>query len=256
MAVEFRAEHTRTSEYLFLPQDIHVKPELNGRHDAPDIEWLIADIVEQGQIQPVIVRNDGGKAVLVAGFSRWSAISEINKRKLTTAPVKVRCVYSRCNELDGLKLNIAENKFRNNTTPMDDAYNIARLERHGMNIEGIAGVYRESEAWVKGRVALVSADASVQKAVAEKRVKPTAAARIAKLTQEQQRELASGNGKITSADIAKVEGKAILPNLRDVLSAIDSMNGPGVGKDVQAFIVATLDYAVGKTKKIVLKEVE
>src|ERR1019366_999172 len=102
--------------------DIIVKPELNGRHDAPAIEWLIADIVEQGQIQPVIIRNDGGKAVLVAGFSRWAAISEINKQKLTTAPVKVRCVYSRCNELDGLKLNIAENKFRNSTTPLDDAY--------------------------------------------------------------------------------------------------------------------------------------
>jgi hypothetical protein len=98
----------------------------------------------------------------------------------------------------------------------------------------------------------VSADASVQKAVAEKRVKPTAAARIAKLTQEQQRDLAKGTGKIKAKDIKKAEGKPDLPSLKEVLTAIDSCNGPGVGKEVQEFIVAVQKYATGKTKKIVL----
>jgi hypothetical protein len=37
MAVEFEVKGTRTSEYLFLPEQLDVDPAMNGRHDLPDI---------------------------------------------------------------------------------------------------------------------------------------------------------------------------------------------------------------------------
>lgn len=76
MAVDFKVECKRTSEYGFAPQDIVVKPKLNGRHELPNIQWLIDDILDKGQLQPCVIRNEAGKPVLVAGFSRWRAVSD------------------------------------------------------------------------------------------------------------------------------------------------------------------------------------
>lgn len=167
MAVAFTTEHTRTSEYLFDPKELIVKPELNGRHEAPDIEPLIADIVRRGQIEPVIVRSDGGKAVLCAGFSRWRAITEINKRKLTPVPLAIRACYLKANELDGFVANIAENRFRKQTTKIDDAYNVRRLEAWGQTEDQIAEIYGEDVKWVRAMQKLVALDPVAQKAVAK-----------------------------------------------------------------------------------------
>ena len=128
MAVDFKTEHTRTSEYLFLPSDIKINPELNGRHELPDIEWLIGSMVSSGQLQPVLIGNDGGTPILYAGHSRWRAALEINKRKLTLAPFKLRCVYFKGSETDAFLATIRENRDRNATTAIDDAHNIAKLE--------------------------------------------------------------------------------------------------------------------------------
>jgi ParB/RepB/Spo0J family partition protein len=198
MAVAFTTEHTRTSEYLFDPKKIIVRPELNGRHEEPDIEPLIADIVKRGQIEPGIVRNDGGNAVLCAGFSRWRAITEINKRKLTPVPLPFRAIYLKANELDGFLANIAENRFRNQTTKLDDAYNVRRLEAWGQTEEQIADTYGEDVKWVRRMQKLVALDPAAQKAVAAGKIKSTAIDAVAKLTTEQQREVVkkAGEGKV------------------------------------------------------------
>ena len=196
MAVTFSTKHTRTSEYLFDPKALIVKPELNGRHEAPDIEPLIADIIRRGQIEPVIVRNDGGKAVLCAGFSRWRAITEINKRKLTPVPLAIRACYLKANELDGFLANIAENRFRNQTTKIDDAYNVRRLEQWGQTESQIAEIYGESVKWVRAMQRLVALDPAVQEAVSQGRIKSSAITAVSKLTTEEQRNAVAGDGDV------------------------------------------------------------
>jgi ParB-like chromosome segregation protein Spo0J len=219
MAVDFKSEFTRSSEYNFFPQDIKFKPELNGRHEAPNIEDLISDIVKQGQLQPVFIRNDGGKAVLVGGFSRYRAIAEINKRKLTEHPLKVRCVYFKGSEQQGMLANISENRFRNSTTPIDDAYNIARLERYGMTMEQIADHYKpmddfgirleEKKAvkWVKDRLTLIQLSEASAAAVKNGTVKPSAAKILAELSEAQQ-ELALKQAKKNGTTITAASLKA------------------------------------------------
>lgn len=216
MAVEFKLEHKRGTEYLFFPEQIKVKPELNGRHEKPDIEWLIKDILKNGQLQPVIIRSDGGIPVLVAGYSRWRAVSEINQKNLAQVKLALRCSYFRGSEQDAFLANISENRERNNTTPLDDAYNITRLERFGMTMADIAAVYRETEVWCRGRLALISLCEEARTALHDGRLKPTAAAAIAKLDAEHQRAAVASGKKITASAARAATGKPKKAGMKDV----------------------------------------
>lgn len=220
MAVTWKVDNTRTSVYNFDPRHIVAKDYLNGRHDAPDIEALIASIVKDGQLQPVLVRNEGDKPVLVAGFSRWTAVSEINKRKLTPERLKIACTYVRCNEQDGFIRNWQENRVRNSTTPLDDAHHFAQMERWGLDAKAIAEKLEVTPKFVKQRLALIELTPEAQEAVKSGRLKAPAAARIAKLTVEHQREVVAGNGKVASADVDKALGKVSKPTLKTVRAFI------------------------------------
>jgi ParB/RepB/Spo0J family partition protein len=227
MAVQFAVKHSRTAEYRLLPEDISIKPEMNGRHEKPEIDWLITDILANGQHTAVIIRNDGGQALLVAGFSRWRAISEINKRKLAPVPLQVRCTYLQCNEAEAFLVNISENRFRNPTTPLDDAHNIKRLLKvYAMTDDQVAGVYfptakTESELktarkFVKDRIALISLSPEATEAVRSGRVKENAATAISKLSQDQQREVLKKEGTIERKDVSAPKApKAPKPTPRD-----------------------------------------
>jgi ParB/RepB/Spo0J family partition protein len=224
MAVQFAVEHKRTSEYRFFPEDISIKPDLNGRHEKPEIEWLITDILNSGQHTPVVIRNDGGVAVLVAGFSRWRAISEINRLKLSPVKMQVRCTYVQCSETEAFLINISENRFRNPTTPLDDAHNIKRLLKvYAMTEEQIAGIYfptaktsselKAARKFVEDRIALISLSPEAEDAVRSGRVKESAAKAISKLSQDQQREVLKKEGTIERKDLKTP--KAPKPTPRD-----------------------------------------
>lgn len=243
MAVQFVADHKRTSEYRFFPEDIKIKPDLNGRFESPAIDWLITDILANGQHTPVVVRNDGGDAVLVAGFSRWRAISEINNRKLSAVPIQVRCTYVQCNESEAFLLNISENRFRNPTTPLDDAHNIKRLLKvYAMTEEQIAAFYHptaktENEVkvamkFVADRIALISLSPEAEKAVRSGRVKENAAKAIAKLSEEHQSKVLEKKGTIGLKDVKPAKpAKAPKPIARDgelmrrISAVLDDVSG-------------------------------
>lgn len=229
MAVAFEVEGTRTSEYLFLPENLEVHPELNGRHDIPDIQSLIDSILEHGQLQPVTIRRTAGMPVLVAGFSRWRAVSEINKQKLTQKPLALRCSYTQLTEKQAFLANIEENRVRNATTPMDDAYNLQRLVNvYQLTEQECADAYRCSVSWIKGRLALLEASPEAEKAIRSGRVKGPAVKAIAKLKKEQAAKLPA-EGKITAADIARVSDESQKPkvqkaaNTDKLLSLADAM---------------------------------
>jgi hypothetical protein len=197
--------------YEAFPEEIEIRPELNGRHDKPDIEWLIADILKRGQIQPVAIWKDGMRAVLALGFSRWRAISEINKRKLTPKPMKLKFTYVKCNEQGAFIRNISENRMRNPTSPIDDAHNIQRLFDWTMDEAEVAKIYfplaatdeeiRKALKWVRETVNLIKLTPEAERAMRDGRLNETAAQAIAKLSSSQQKEALKKDGKITAADI-------------------------------------------------------
>lgn len=229
MAVEFDVKGSRTSEYRFLPEYLEIEPALNGRHELPDIQWIIDSILRHGQLQPVTIRRASGKPVLVAGFSRWRAVTAINKQKLTEKPLELRCSYTQLTEKQAFLANIEENRVRNQTTPMDDAYNIQRLVNvYQMTEQEIADSYRASVSWVKGRLQLIEATPELEKVVRAGKVTGKAAQTIAKLSKEHQVKLAKvaeEKGKVTPADIEKEVGKPKekAPAPKSVLDTGDAM---------------------------------
>lgn len=243
MAVQFETEHQRGSIYSFDPADLVIKADLNGRHELPDIEWLIQDIVAKGQLQPVLIRSEEGKPVLTAGFSRWRAIVAINSKKLTPVPLKISCVYFRGNELDGFKANIAENRFRNATSPLDDAHAIARLEKWGQTVDQIAELYREKTAWVKNRLKLISLEPEAQKAVKDGRLKVTAAAHISKLSAEQQRKAVAGSGKVKASPKKSPNGSISMAEFR---KAHEYLRDKSSIENVAKLAAATLKFIAGE----------
>lgn len=227
MAVDFKVPHKRTSEYRLFPEDITIKPELNGRFDKPEIEWLIVDILAHGQHTPVVIRNDGGAAVLVSGFSRWRAVSEINKRGLAPVKIAIRCTAVTCNETEAFILNISENRFRNPTTAIDDAHNIKRLlNQYAYTEDQVCDIYfptakteselREARHFVADRISLISLTPEAEAAVREGRVKESAAKAIAKLPSAQQNEVVKKQGTIERKDVVKPAVRVPKPAQKDV----------------------------------------
>jgi len=184
---------------------------MNGRHELPDIQWIVDSILKYGQLQPVTIRRTASKPVLVAGFSRWRAVSKINKDKLTEKPLELRCAYTQLSEKQAFLANIEENRVRNATTPMDDAYNLQRLVNiYQMTLDECADSYRASTSWVKGRLALIEATPEVEKQIRAGKIKGPAAKAITKLSKEHQNKLAKiaeEKGKITPADIRREIGE-------------------------------------------------
>ena len=204
------------TEWAALPEELDVVPEMNGRHDLPEIESLIESILEFGQLQPVLIRRTGGRPVLCAGFRRWRAVDEINTRKLYKGePLRLRCSYTALTERQAFLANIAENQERKDTTPMDDAYNIQRLVNvYQMDLKDIAKSYGKDVAWVKDRIALMEATPAIEKQIRAGKIKAPAAKKIAKLSKEHQDRLAAlaqERGKVTPADIRREVGEPDTP---------------------------------------------
>lgn len=242
MAVEFTAEHTRESIYKFDPADIVINENLNGRYSEPDIDELVESILKRGQLQPVIVRAEGGKPVLIAGHRRWVAISKINREELWRdaypKPFALKCIYHRANLNKSLAATWEENHCRVQTTALDDGHYFAQLVNMGMDVQEIAETLGVTVKAVNKGIALATADPALQGAVSAGRVTPTAAARISreKDAHAQQR-AAEGNG----AAVKK-------PNLKAVRERLMESTGPGEKTAVREFVEAFIKWMDGEAE--------
>lgn len=250
MPASFKGDVKRKEFYSCFPEEIQVRADLNGRHEKPDVEWLIADILKHGQLEPVLVWSDAGVPVLSAGFSRWRSISEINKRKLTPKKMEIYFTYIKCNEQGGFIRNISENRMRNPTSPIDDAHNIQRLFEWTMGEEEVAKIYfpvaateqelKDSIKWIRERVNLIKLTPEAERAMKDGRLSETAAQAIAKLSSSQQKEALKKQGNLTAKDIkanAPKSNRGRKPNLAKMLMA------PIIDAELRRRITAVVESA-------------
>src|SRR5256714_1859209 len=93
---------------------------------------LVESIRQHGIIQPLVVRNVGGKHELIAGERRWRAAGEAG---LSQVPIIVRTAT----DLEVLELSLIENLQRADLNPIEEAQAYARLaDEFGMRQEEIA----------------------------------------------------------------------------------------------------------------------
>src|SRR6478752_7507551 len=117
---------------------------------------LVESIRQHGIIQPLVVRNVGGKHELIAGERRWRAAQEAG---LAQVPIIVRVAT----DLEVLELSLIENLQRADLNPIEEAQAYARLSNEfGMRQEDIAQKVGRSRAAVANSMRLLDLHPQVQ----------------------------------------------------------------------------------------------
>jgi ParB family chromosome partitioning protein len=120
------------------------------------LEDLANSIKTQGIIQPLVVRERGGKYELIAGERRWRAAGLLN---LSEVPVIVREADDRA----VLELALIENLQRENLNPMEEAEGYQQLiDRFKLTQEEAALKVGKSRAVVANALRLLKLPAAVQ----------------------------------------------------------------------------------------------
>ena len=239
MAVEFAPEakvgRSANGGYVVAPENVIIKPELNGRYEDTDVSELAEDIRSRGQILPAICsKSYEGFPVLVAGHRRYRAIHLLNKDiKDADKRYKLKFNYVQVpNDEAALDITVAENRNRTDVNPMDDAYNIkVYVDKFGKSVEEIALKYfpggtsgeaiKKNTKWVKDRLSLLKLSDEAQSSVRSGSIKTTAATKLAELPQVAQDKLvaaAKNKGtrvKVEDVKAAKAVSTGKKPNIAD-----------------------------------------
>jgi ParB family chromosome partitioning protein len=117
---------------------------------------LVESIRQHGIIQPLVVRNVGGKHELIAGERRWRAAQEAG---LAQVPIITRVAT----DLEVLELSLIENLQRADLNPIEEAQAYSRLANEfGMRQEDIAQKVGRSRAAVANSMRLLDLHQQVQ----------------------------------------------------------------------------------------------
>jgi ParB family chromosome partitioning protein len=117
---------------------------------------LVESIRQHGIIQPLVVRNVGGKHELIAGERRWRAAEQAG---LSQVPIIVRAAT----DLEVLELSLIENLQRADLNPIEEAQAYARLSSEfGLRQEDIAQKVGRSRAAVANSMRLLDLHQQVQ----------------------------------------------------------------------------------------------
>lgn len=252
--VNIDAGKTTRKEHLLLWEldKIIVDPSLRGRQKVPssqDVAGLAKSILEKGQLQPVLVRRIADKKVqLVFGYTRYEAVKLLRSQG---HDIPLKAEVTTMNDQEAFVANVIENKERNVTSFVDDAFNQRRLrEQLGWETAKIAELYRCTEAWVSQLTKLLNLDQPILDRVHCGELSVTAALDLANLdtteqhavlamateVAEQQSEDAKLNGrkkqnKVTGSAVKKAMravGKGSNHNLslKEVRDFFESLTGP------------------------------
>jgi len=131
-----------------------LQPRKDFARDA--LQELVESIRQHGIIQPLVVRDVGGRHELIAGERRWRAAQEAG---LTRAPVITRVAT----DLEVLELSLIENLQRADLNPIEEAQAYARLAgEFGMRQEDIAQKVGRSRAAVANSMRLLDLHQQIQ----------------------------------------------------------------------------------------------
>lgn len=171
MAIKIDAgDDVKRADYFFVdPNQIIVKEELRGRHTPPteqEILNMAVSISTHGQRQPVECRRTAdSKLLLTLGFTRTAAVRLIRAgfdyvdpndgttKHVHDPEMKLKVVLSDANDQTAFINNIVENAHRNNTSPIDDAFNQKKLrESYGLSDAEITTLYQYTDLTKVGRL--------------------------------------------------------------------------------------------------------
>ena len=122
---------------------------------------LAASIKQHGVLQPLVVIEEDGKYVIVAGERRWRAAKMAG---LSTVPAIVRTIDSQ----NRLELSIIENAQREDLNPIELATAYAKLKsQFNLSVKEIAERVGKSESSVMNTMRLLNLPEDAKKAMVE-----------------------------------------------------------------------------------------
>jgi len=161
---------------------------------------LADSIREQGIVQPLIVRENGGFLELIAGERRWRAAQLLN---LPEVPVIVRVADDRT----VLELALIENLQRENLNAIEEAVGYAKLaEEFQLTQEQIATKVGKSRAAVANATRLLKLPAAVQSYLRSGRISVGHAKVILGLTDESKQIIATERVIKDALNVRQTEG--------------------------------------------------
>lgn len=156
-----------TGDVQWVPvADIHPNPSQPREHfDEDALQELAASITRDGLLQPVLVRDDDGQFVLIAGERRWRAAQMAGIKDI---PV---CVRQLSTPADSLRLSLIENIQRRDLNPLEEARAYTDLmQRCGLTQEQLAGEVCRSRSTVANILRLLNLAQPVQEMVSDGRL--------------------------------------------------------------------------------------
>lgn len=208
----------RADMFIVDPFEIDVQEALRGRYKPPteeDVIDLALSIIQGGQRQPVESRKTvGNRLILVMGFTRMAAIRlicegfEYEGTRYHDPNFRIKTLVVICDESEAVKRNVVENRHRLETSPMDDAFNMGRLEdRYGYSDAEIATLYRLSVAQVQRLKQLVRLPEEMRDKVHTRVLSVDSALTLEQVPEPKRAAIVEAatttNGKISGAEVKK-----------------------------------------------------
>lgn len=203
-------------------------PEEKHRFNANDdgILDLAGDIRERGLLQPLVVRENGDRFMLIAGNRRFAALQHLERDR-------VGCHVVKADDIEASGITFAENFFRQNLSPVELSVAIAKAYQSGSRtIEELAKGFKRSADWVRRQVAVTQWPDDVLEILHAEKISVSAGANLALVTDDEYRTFlvkqAAENGATARTTAAWLQAwRSMLPP-SEALSSPDVPAGPAV----------------------------
>lgn len=160
-------------------------PGYDARILKPLSERFVQSIIDEGILQPVILRKNGKNGKLVVdGRNRVRGARVASKR--VGRPIMVPCLYHDGTDHDFLKKQVVANEYRDEDFFANKAKKAADLRKYGSSDEEIAASMNCTVANVKNYFKYFELDASVQEAMKKGFLTGSAAIKLVDLPREEQ----------------------------------------------------------------------
>ncbi len=161
---------SRTNMFHVDPRMLEIAEGHNARSDFGDLEGLASSIAENGVREPLHIRREGDRLLVVAGERRLRAARMAMEQgaKIVSVPCLLEERYA--NEQDHTLLMLIENSWRKDLTPIEEAEGYRRLVAWGTAPATIAKRLGCADTHVKNRLLLLSASPKARKALEEGKV--------------------------------------------------------------------------------------
>ncbi len=132
--------------------------------DQERLEALAESIKEHGVVQPIIVRSNGARYIIIAGERRWRASKLAG---LKTIPVIVKDISSR----EVMEIALIENLQREDLNPIEEAEAYQKLiEEYGLTQEEVSKVVGKSRAAIANSVRLLNLSGEIKEMLSDGRI--------------------------------------------------------------------------------------